>query len=64
MSEYNYPTFDMAKEEAPFVRFGSRLHAGEQAPTFLLEDLDTGEPVDMAGLWSDGPGILEFGSFT
>ena len=64
MSDYNYATFDMAREEPPFVAFGNRLHAGEQAPAFLLEDLETGEAVDMATLWANGPAILEFGSFT
>ncbi len=64
MTEYNYSTFDMAREQAPFVAFGNRLHAGEQAPTFLLEDLDTGEAVDMATLWASGLAVLEFGSFT
>ena len=64
MSDYNYATFDMVRETPPFEAFGNRLHAGEAAPTFLLEDLDTGEQVDMAALWAGGPSILEFGSFT
>ncbi len=64
MSEYNYSTFDMGREEPPFVSFANRLHAGEPAPTFLLEDLDTGDDVDMATLWAGGLAVLEFGSFT
>ena len=64
MSEYNYATFDMAREEPPFVAFGNRLHAGERAPSFVLEDLDTGDAVEMASLWASGLAVLEFGSFT
>ncbi len=54
----------MANEEAPFAEFGTRLHAGERAPEFALEDLETGRVVPMGELWSNGPAVLEFGSFT
>ncbi len=54
----------MANEEAPFAEFGRRLHAGEQAPEFALEDLDSGRAVPMGELWANGPAVLEFGSFT
>ncbi len=61
---YNYDRFVMANEEAPFAEFGNRLHAGEPAPDFVLEDLDTGRAVPMSELWTNGPAVLEFGSFT
>ena len=64
MSDYNYATFDIAREEPSFAAFGSRLHAGDPAPSFPLEDLNTGEAVEMTGLWARGPAVLEFGSFT
>ncbi len=64
MSFYNYATFDMAREEAPFAEFTQRLHAGEPAPEFTLEDLDSGRMVPMGELWANGPAVLEFGSFT
>lgn len=64
MDDYNYAVFDMAKEEPVFGEFGKSLHAGERAPSFALEDLATGEQVELRSLWSSGVAILEFGSFT
>jgi deoxycytidine triphosphate deaminase len=64
MDDYNYSYFDMDREEPPFLAFPNRLHVGERAPSFELEDLDTGEMTPMSSLWRNGPAILEFGSFT
>lgn len=64
MTAYNYPDFDMAREMPPFDAFRERLHAGEKAPDFPLEDLDGGATVNMKELWAAGPAIIEFGSFT
>ena len=64
MSEYNYAEFDMPAEMPNFQNFPSALHVGERAPDFALEDLETGETVNLNDLWSDGPVVAEFGSFT
>jgi hypothetical protein len=64
MSEYNYVHFDMAAERPNFDRFSSELHVGERAPDFPLEDLDTGETVNLKDVWSTGLVVAEFGSFT
>ena len=61
---YNYDTFDMEREQPPFVAFRKSLHAGERAPDFALQDLASGAPVHLKELWAKGPAILEFGSFT
>lgn len=64
MEEYNYPIFDLAREEAPFHSFPDVLRAGQRAPDFTLEDAGTGAPVALSSLWADSPAVLEFGSFT
>jgi hypothetical protein len=64
MSEYNYVHFDMVAERPKFAGFADILHVGERAPDFALEDLDTGEPVRLQDLWSEGLVVAEFGSFT
>jgi len=64
MTAYNYPDFEMAREMPPFDAFREKLFAGEKAPDFPLEDLDTGDTVSMKSLWQKGPAIIEFGSFT
>ena len=64
MSDYNYAVFDMAKEQQPFLDFSNRLHAGERAPDFPLEDLETGAEVTLSSLWNRGLAVIEFGSFT
>jgi hypothetical protein len=35
-----------------------------RAPTFTLEDLTSGNPVEMKELWRAGVAVIEFGSFT
>jgi len=62
--DYNYGVFDMSKDHSSFQSFKASLFVGERAPDFPLEDLDTGEQVDLKSLWKDGPAIIEFGSFT
>lgn len=64
MSDYNYPVFNMANEEQPFVDFPRRLLVGEAAPGFPVTDLATGAPVQMGDLWRQQVTIMEFGSFT
>jgi hypothetical protein len=64
MSDYNYATFDMKAEAPHFQRFPDNLHVGERAPDFPLEDLESGETVAIKDLWTDGPVVVEFGSFT
>ena len=64
MSDYNYAIFDMEAESSPFAGFPALLGVGQQAPSFPLEDLDSGGTVEMAALWEHGPAVIEFGSFT
>jgi hypothetical protein len=64
MDEYNYSVFDLAREELAFAAFRAGLHVGERAPSFALEDLESGDPVSMKTLWRQGPAVMEFGSFT
>lgn len=64
MSEYNYEDFIMANEAEPFEVFPKRLHVGEKAPNFALEDLATGQLVELKHLWRKQSVVMEFGSFT
>ena len=64
MSEYNYVHFDMVAERPHFGGFSANLHVGERAPDFPLEDLESGETVNIKDLWAEGPVVVEFGSFT
>ena len=64
MSDYNYATFNMKAEAPRFQGFPASLHVGERAPDFPLEDLASGETVTIKDLWTDGPVVVEFGSFT
>lgn len=60
---YNYPVFEGDSEE--FLNFA--MHAPKvtmRAPSFPLEDLATGETVEMKELWKSGITVIEFGSFT
>lgn len=62
-SEYNYGEFVASPEE--FTDFA--VHAPKvtmRAPSFPLEDLATGETVQMSELWASGVAVVEFGSFT
>jgi hypothetical protein len=63
--DYNYAVFDMKAEMSKFTEFqDSPLKAGRRAPDFPLEDLATGETVQMRELWAGGFAVIEFGSFT
>ncbi len=64
MGDYNYSVFDMKAEEPHFGAFVERLHVGEQAPDLSVEDLESGEQVELGSLWSNGLAVIEFGSFT
>lgn len=62
-SDYNYSEFVASPQE--FDDFA--LHAPRatmRAPSFALEDLATGEKVDMSALWKSEVALIEFGSFT
>lgn len=62
--QYNYADFDIDREQPPFLAFRQHLPAGERATSYPLEDLATGETVELKKLWASGPAVLEFGSFT
>lgn len=63
--EYNYSAFEMDREQPIIDAFSEvPLHPGTRAPSFSLEELDSGELVEMKELWRDGLVIIEFGSFT
>ncbi len=63
--EYNYAVFSLQAELGKFEEFESlSLHAGRRAPDFPVEDLETGQALQLKDLWSGGPLIVEFGSYT
>jgi hypothetical protein len=60
---YNYGVFVVSPEEfddfavhAPMVTM--------RAPSFPLEDLSTGQTVQLSALWKSEVALIEFGSFT
>jgi len=60
---YNYSVFDASPSE--FAEFAT--HAPKvtmRAPSFLLEDLETGRKIQMKDLWKSDVVVMEFGSFT
>ena len=60
---YNYSEFVLSPDE--FTDFA--LHAPKatmRAPSFPLEDLATGETVEMSSVWKSEVTLIEFGSFT
>jgi hypothetical protein len=65
MDDYNYSVFDMQREEPVFEAFPTKLNAGSRAPSFPLQDLATGNTIDLRSLWKgEQVAVLEFGSFT
>ena len=63
--EYNYSVFVMDREMPVIEAFGEvPIPLGSRAPSFSLEDLDTGATVEMSELWRDNIVLIEFGSFT
>jgi hypothetical protein len=62
-NEYNYSEFVASLNE--FFDFAVQApKVTMRAPSFPLEDLATGETVQMSELWSGGVAVIEFGSFT
>jgi len=60
---YNYSAFAGSIDE--FVDFAARSpKVTMRAPSFTLEDLTSGNPVEMKELWRAGVAVIEFGSFT
>ena len=63
--EYNYAVFEMEREQPVIEAFGPfPVRSGSRAPNFPLEDLDSGDAIEMKDLWRNGLAIIEFGSFT
>lgn len=61
--EYNYAVFEAALQE--FFEFAvTAPKVTTRAPSFPLEELSTGDTVDMKDLWISDAVIIEFGSFT
>jgi hypothetical protein len=61
--DYNYSEFVASTEE--FDDFAVRApKVTMRAPSFALEDLATGERVEMSALWKSEIALIEFGSFT
>lgn len=64
-SGYDYEVFNLQAELGRFDEFENlSLHAGRRAPDFPVEDLETGDTIHLKDLWSGGPLIVEFGSYT
>jgi hypothetical protein len=62
-TNYNYDVFTGGQED--FLDFA--MHAPKvtmRAPSFALEELATGETIEMKDLWKKGVTVIEFGSFT
>lgn len=60
---YNYSEFVASPDEFDdFAVYAPK--ATMRAPSFALEDLATGETVDMSALWKSEIALIEFGSFT
>ncbi|MDQ3420852.1 MAG: hypothetical protein M3541_19120 [Acidobacteriota bacterium] len=61
--DYNYSTFEGSVSE--FLDFAvSAPKVTMRAPSFGLEDLSTGQRIELSDLWTDAAAVLEFGSFT
>ncbi|MBI2318048.1 MAG: hypothetical protein HYY28_10465 [Betaproteobacteria bacterium] len=62
-AQYNYSEFVASPKE--FLEFAEHApKATMRAPSFPLEDLATGETVEMKDLSKAGIAVIEFGSFT
>lgn len=60
---YYYSVFKVSSGE--FDDFAHKApKATMRAPSFALEDLATGETVEMKELWRSDITVIEFGSFT
>lgn len=67
MSEqaYNYTHFNPGAEAGKFLEFARQGPlVTERAPSFPVEDLETGKIIEMKELWRKGVVVIEFGSFS
>ena len=63
--DYNYSVFVMEREAPVIQAFAENpIRPGTRAPSFALEDLDSGNTVEMKNLWRAGLVSIEFGSVT
>ena len=63
VEDYNYCTWNPGSES--FEDFASEApQITNCAPSFPVEDLATGETVQLKDIWRKGVTIVEFGSFT
>jgi len=61
--EYNYSVWE--SDDDKFYDFAAIApQVTSRAPSFPLEDLATGDTVEMKELWKKGIAVIEFGSFT
>ena len=62
-TDYNYDVFTGGQED--FLDFAMHAHkVTMRAPSFALEELATGETIEMKDFWKKGVTVIEFGSFT
>ena len=62
-TDYNYDVFTGGQEDC----LDFAMHAPKvtmRAPSFPVEELSSGETVEMKNLWKSGVMVIEFGSFT
>jgi len=63
VEDYNYSTLNPGSES--FEDFASEApQITSRAPSFPVENLATGETVQLKEIWRKGVTIVEFGSFT
>ena len=61
--DYNYSVWNPGSES--FEDFATKApQVTSRAPSFPVEDLATGEAVQLKDIWRKGVTIVEFGSFT
>jgi len=62
-TDYNYDVFTGSQED--FLDFAMRApKVTMRAPSFPVEELASGETVEMKEFWKTGVTVIEFGSFT
>lgn len=64
VSDYNYSTFDLAREQPVFAAFKTKRYVTQRVQSNDLEDLATGQTLPMSDLWAKGLAVVEFGSLT
>lgn len=60
---YNYPAWEGDGDLFEVFAINTPK-ATMRAPSFFLEDLETGDQVELKELWKRGVTVIEFGSFT